>query len=176
MDDDATAALERRTKAWVAAGKKRRFEAWCASLKRNDPAVTDVIEVFDLTNQKALHFGEALQGNTHVSKLYLTIGHLLEEGGDDANDSVTLLLRFIRKSRALREIRLSGHTVSVSILRRFFLAIAENPANEYLVLCGRTLQPEGFDVLMKTTQSLKVLSFSPCDFVSMQHETNWQKR
>jgi hypothetical protein len=138
----------------------------CSMLQQHDPDVTDVSITKDqpaqLTNQRARLLGESLQGNPHVAELQLKISLLEEERGDENNDSVALLLRFIRESRALRMVRLSGLPdlddsfdsipVSASILRRFFLAIAESPTIQFLRLDHLTsLQPEGFDVLMKTT-------------------------
>ena len=159
----------------------------CSMLQQHDPDVTDVSITKDqpaqLTNQRARLLGESLQGNPHVAELQLKISLLEEERGDENNDSVALLLRFIRESRELRMVRLSGLPdlddsfdsipVSASILRRFFLAIAESPTIQFLRLDHLTsLQPEGFDVLMKTTRSLKTLIVDSSDFFSAPARDN----
>jgi hypothetical protein len=171
MDDDSSyASSEGSENALEVAAHE--FEALCASLQIRYPVVTGVSVAnpyggtpqAPLTNQRALLLGQSLQGNPHVLELNLDIFNLVAEGGDEEHDSIAPLLRFIRESRALLKVRLNGdmfhptNPLPVSILRRFFLAIAESPTIEVLFLAGLTLQPEGFDVLMKTTQSLKTLN------------------
>jgi hypothetical protein len=164
------------SEAEAAAAHERKVETMCASLQQNDSAVTTLFfsSAYPLTNQHALVLGESLQGNTHVSTLHLAIHHLVEEGGDEENDSVAPLLKFMRESKALLKVRLNGNAddlddalLPVSIFRRFFLAIAENPSIDVLSLSGLTLPLEGFGVLLKTTQSLKFLELFMCGFVSV---------
>jgi hypothetical protein len=139
---------------------ERRFEYLCACLQRNDPSVTEVYwNDFNVrvTNARARRLGEALQGNPHVDCLSLDIFNL--EEGEGVNYSLEPLHRFIRESSALRKVTLKASnfdtTTPVSILQCFLLTIAENPCIEELTLDRITVRPEGFDVLMKTTQSLK---------------------
>jgi hypothetical protein len=86
---------------------------------------------FPLTKPRALLLVEPLQGNSHVSELDLMIAHLEEEGRDEDSASIALLLRFIRRSRALLLLYLSGDAFNSNpsqqqlpsaVLRRFFLA------------------------------------------------------
>ena len=161
------------------------FAVLCESLRVKDPSVTvvsrtDIRRTLPLTNQHARRLGKSLRGNPHVTELQLRICRLVEEENvDEDNDSIAHLLRFIRNSRALLKVCLAGETfypdrphVPPSILRRFFLALAENTAIKVLVLWYLRLQPGGFDVLMKKTQSLKTLFVESCHFASVVARDN----
>jgi hypothetical protein len=126
-----------------------------------------------------------LQGNSHVSDLQLKICYLEEEeeeeqDGSESNDSIALLLKYMRESRALRKVTLfgrkhdTGTSLPIAILHRFFLAIAASHTIEDLFLDGLELHPEGFGVLIKTTQSLKSLRVQQtCGFASVAARDNF---
>ena len=151
---------------------ERTFANICEELQNKDPRITnvDLNDGFTFTNPRARRLGEALEGNPHVTALYFNIYGLKDEAGQaEDRDCVALLLRFIRESPALRTVDLSALSssnpaLSVSILRRFFLAIAANPGIEELSLRWANVHPDGFDTLMETTQSLQKLEIRLCDF------------
>jgi hypothetical protein len=74
-------------------------------LRRNDPIVTQVEEIFDAHYGPCL--GDALQGNTHVSFLELDLsnGFLVSEKLDINSAHVSPLLSFVRQSQSLRKVR-----------------------------------------------------------------------
>jgi hypothetical protein len=153
--------------------REQTFADLCSALRRNDPSVTevtgsrliaDVTRPVLLTNANARRLGEDLQGNSHVASMSLDPTAF----EDDAAHSDALLLHFIRESLSLKYVKLSflgfwRRALSVTIVRRFFFTIAESSTIQTLELQSITIDPIGFDRLMKTTRSLKKLILN-CDF------------
>ena len=124
-------------------------------MQNNDPAVTEVQRSlynfpYRFTNAHARRLGDSLSGNPHVTLLKLDLRCLEDEvGPDEPNDSVSPLLRFLRESQALRKVCLVDcrESGSVSILRRFLLAISESLVIAELTLFQINVHPDGFDTL-----------------------------
>lgn len=157
-------------------GLRRNFEAKYAAVGNNDPAVTEVdctgrilFEFFG--NGDAHLLGVSLQRNSHVKSIILALSTLeVEVGREGAVDSLSPLLNYLRQSQSMRKIELRGTTtifsrpLSVTVLRRFLLAIAENSMIEELILFVINVRPEGFAELMRTTQSIYKLTITFCTF------------
>jgi hypothetical protein len=146
------------------------FDGICSGLQHKDPSVTEVFvrsnefpSSVPLTNANARRLGEAIQGNPHVTSIKLNLSDFVDVADD--SDSAALLLQFIRESTSLKDVDLSLHDLmnhnrtilSVNIAHRFLVAIAESATIKRLKLYLFMVDKTGFDVLMKTTQSLKEL-------------------
>ena len=135
-----------------------RFEALCASFRRNDPETTEVPR-FYLTNAYGRRLGEALQGNQHVSYMCINLDHLLD-GNEEGTDSIALLLRYFRESEAMRKVELWGNAgrLTAEAGKTIILAIAENPCIEDLNMSINVEHVlEEFAFFLRRTQSLKTL-------------------
>jgi hypothetical protein len=124
------------------------FDDLCDALRRNDPACTHVRLVRDfggiVPEQYGPQLGEALRGNTHVVKMELHLGDLLEEKEDDddsdcvAEESGDLVLDFLKSSLSLRDVTLQCSSREdygrreipdheKRLVHNVVMALAENP-------------------------------------------------
>jgi hypothetical protein len=92
-----------------------------------------------------------LQGNTQIEELCLTARFVAEE------QLVNLLLQFLRNSPSMREFDVSGWEEIPDVIRRVFLAIAQNRNIQKLTLGRTTVPAESLAELLRDTESLKEL-------------------
>jgi hypothetical protein len=149
---------------------EQRVEYELTTLQSNDPIHTCIPfhERLSLTNSLARRLGVALQGNTYATDMWLNLCYLEAEAHlDEDSDSCALLFKFMRQSKSLTSVwfNSSEHTVDDSIVRRFYLAIAENTAIVELIL-SNTVHPAGFNLMMSLTKSLQILYLNQCKFDS----------
>jgi hypothetical protein len=110
-----------------------RFEALCHALQRNDPDTTEtrLDGYFKLPPACAQLLGEALQDNTHVSKVALEVPKLIPPllGAHDIASFVAPLMRFIRTSKSLRHVSMwaaHGSSVNNLLMEEIFNAVFQN--------------------------------------------------
>ena len=142
-------------------------EALFSALRRNDPGTTVIpFNTYTRTQQYGHTLGEALQGNQYVSTMKLDIEHLLD-ADEEGTDSITLLIRYIGESKAMRRVQLdesgaythSTVETKTAIVSCILLAILENPCIKELVLDSIKLEifAGSFAAFLRTTRSLKTL-------------------
>lgn len=154
---------------------ERDFRALCETVEKNDPAVTVVdlsaLPLLTFTNVEARRLGTALHGNSHVTFLSFNLSYLADfqgtdDDGDEGDDAIVPLLRFFSESSALKVVCMADYDccASVTVLRRFFLAMAESSAIQELTLDCLDVHPEGLDTLLQTTRTLMKLTLHWCDW------------
>jgi hypothetical protein len=134
------------------------FENLCLALRRNDPTVTKVKDIF-VTNYGPL-LGDALQGNTHVSilQLDLTVGCIVSKKLDINLVHVLPLLNFVRQSQSLRKVRFEVWN-KPEYLPYFLEAFLQNPfITDLEISVDETYEgPLEIERLIQSKQNLKVL-------------------
>lgn len=127
-----------------------------AKIRRNDPTVTRVSVSLHMHQR----YGAAFQGNTVVEDLSVA----LRDFPRNIENEYGSLLYWVQTSPSLRKISLR-HGDS-QLIRRFLLAIANNPGIQHVDLrCMRdTIEADAFALLFRSTRSNLKLELWRCGF------------
>jgi hypothetical protein len=138
-----------------------------ASIRRNTPSITEV-QIRELGRRSPNHvygrlLGEALQGNTHVSRLQLPVSTdciAPDKFSPPHHDHVAPLLSYIRTGPALRDVHLEGRG-SMKYMEYYIDAVADSPHVVNFKIEYKLKYPaKSMKRLLTKTKSLKRLDIS----------------